>query len=147
MCYIIASGFILDMWGFIDAGIVFMEKVVHKKTSYWTLWRKSKRYSYELKAGGNLDTKNAPSNAAEVTSLETIFSFCDKSISRFATCYDGKGDGTPDGAIGKHLDRNQILIGKEFWEEILEDGVSYNDFILAYQEAYKKAKVEETVIG
>lgn len=31
MCYIIASGFILDMWGFIDAGIVFMEKVVHKK--------------------------------------------------------------------------------------------------------------------
>ena len=40
--------------------------------------------------------------------------FCDKSISRFATCYDGKGDGTPDGAIGKHLDRNQILIGKEF---------------------------------
>lgn len=49
--------------------------------------------------------------------------------------------------IGKHLDRNQILIGKEFWEEILEDGVSYNDFILAYQEAYKKAKVEETVIG
>ena len=104
-------------------------------------------YSYELKAGGNLDTKNAPSNAAEVTSLETIFSFCDKSISRFATCYDGKGDGTPDGAIGKHLDRNQILIGKEFWEEILEDGVSYNDFILAYQEAYKKAKVEETVIG
>lgn len=102
---------------------------------------------YELKAGGNLDTKNAPSNAAEVTSLETIFSFCDKSISRFATCYDGKGDGTPDGAIGKHLDRNQILIGKEFWEEILEDGVSYNDFILAYQEAYKKAKVEETVIG
>ncbi len=104
-------------------------------------------YSYELKAGGNLDTKNAPSNAAEVTSLETMFSFCDKSISRFATCYDGKGDGTPDGAIGKHLDRNQILIGKEFWEEILEDGVSYNDFILAYQEAYKKAKVEETVIG
>lgn len=104
-------------------------------------------YSYELKAGGNLDTKNAPSNAAEVTSLETIFSFCDKSISRFATCYDGKGDGTPDGAIGKHLDRNQILIGKEFWEEILEDGVSYNDFILAYQEAYKKAKVEEMVIG
>lgn len=75
------------------------------------------------------------------------YNFLLKSISRFATCYDGKGDGTPDGAIGKHLDRNQILIGKEFWEEILEDGVSYNDFILAYQEAYKKAKVEETVIG
>ena len=40
-------------------------------------------YSYELKAGGNLDTKNAPSNAKEVKSLKTIFSFCDKSISRF----------------------------------------------------------------
>ncbi len=68
-------------------------------------------------------------------------------IKVFRDLQHAKGDGTPDGAIGKHLDRNQILIGKEFWEEILEDGVSYNDFILAYQEAYKKAKVEETVIG
>lgn len=104
-------------------------------------------YSYELKAGGNLDTKNAPSNAKEVKSLETIFSFCDESISRFATCYDGKGDRTPDGAIGKHLKRKQILIGKEFWEEILEDGVSYDDFISIYKDSYKLAKVEETVIG
>lgn len=37
MRYIIASSFILDMWGFVDAGIVFMEKIVYKKTSYGTL--------------------------------------------------------------------------------------------------------------
>lgn len=33
MRHIITRGFILNMWSFIDAGIVFMEKVVHKKTS------------------------------------------------------------------------------------------------------------------
>lgn len=103
-------------------------------------------HAYELKAGGNLDTKNAPSNAKEVISLETIFSFCDSSFSKFATCYDGKGDGTPDGAIGNYLKRNQILIGEEFWKEILEKDVSYDDFIAIYKEAYALAKVEETVI-
>lgn len=104
-------------------------------------------YSYEIKAGGNLDTKNAPSNAKEVKSLETIFSFCDSSIAKFATCYDGKGDGTPDGAIGNHLSRDQIVIGEEFWNEVLEEEVSYDDFIKIYREAYEKAKVEEIIIG
>lgn len=104
-------------------------------------------HAYELKAGGNLDTKNAPSNAKEVKSLQTIFSFCNKSLSKFATCYDGKGDGTPDGSIGNHLDRKQILIGEEFWKEILEEDVSYSDFIEIYKAAYALAKVEEIVIG
>lgn len=104
-------------------------------------------YSYELKAGGNLDTKNAQSNAEEVKSLNIIFSFCYRSISRFATCYDGKGDSTPDGSIGNRLAREQILIGKEFWVEILEDEVSYDEFIDIYKEAYRLAKVEEIVIG
>ncbi len=104
-------------------------------------------YSYEIKAGGNLDTKNAPSNANEVKRLEKMFSFCDKSKARFATCYDGKGDGTPDGSIGQNLDREQILIGKEFWKEILEPGVSYDDFIEMYKQAYQRAKVEEIIVG
>lgn len=103
-------------------------------------------HAYEIKAGGNLDTKNAPSNANEVRSLETIFSFCDISLSKFATCYDGKGDGTPDGAIGSCLDREQILIGEEFWKEILEEQVSYSEFIEIYKEAYSLARVEEIII-
>lgn len=76
-----------------------------------------------------------------------MFSFCDKSKARFATCYDGKGDGTPDGSIGQNLDREQILIGKEFWKEILEPGVSYDDFIEMYKQAYQRAKVEEIIVG
>ena len=108
---------------------------------------KHKAYSYEIKAGGNLDTKNAPSNANEVKRLEKMFSFCDKSKARFATCYDGKGDGTPDGSIGHNLDRKQILIGKEFWKEILEPGVSYDDFIKMYKQAYQRARVEEIIVG
>lgn len=104
-------------------------------------------HSYELKAGGNLDTKNAISNANEVKSLQTIFSFCDASLSKFATCYDGKGDGMPDGSIKNHLDETQILIGEKFWNEILEESISYDDFIEIYKEAYKLAKVEETLIG
>lgn len=108
--------------------------------------RKITVHAYELKAGGNLDTKNAPSNANEVQSLQTIFSFCDVNLSKFATCYDGKGNGKPDGAIGKYLDVEQILIGEKFWNEILETGVSYDDFIELYKEAYKLAEVEKIII-
>ena len=104
-------------------------------------------YSYEIKAGGNLDTKNAKSNANEVESLGKIFSFCNESISRFATCYDSKGSGKPDGSITNNLEENQILIGKKFWKEILEEKVSYEDFIKIYKEAYEQAKVEEKISG
>lgn len=102
--------------------------------------------SYEIKAGGNLDTKNAPSNANEVKSLDRIFGYCN-SNARFATCYDGKGNGEPDGSILSTLSRNKILIGKEFWSEILPNGLKYDEFISAYQTSFKKAKVEETISG
>lgn len=102
---------------------------------------------YEIKAGGNLDTKNAPSNAAEVKSNEKIFSFCTNAFSKFATCYDGKGDGTPDGSIGSKLRADQIVIGECFWNEILEPGVSYNDFIDLYKKAYEIAEVEKKLVG
>lgn len=35
--YSIAGRFMFDMWGFIDASIVLMEKIIYKKTSYRTL--------------------------------------------------------------------------------------------------------------
>lgn len=104
-------------------------------------------HTYEIKAGGNLDTKNAASNAKEVRDLQTIFSFCDKSISKFATCYDSSGEGNPVGSIGNRLTRDEIVIGKEFWKEILEDEVSYEDFIDIYEEAFAEAKVEDILIG
>ena len=106
-----------------------------------------KIYCYEVKAGGNLDTKNAPSNAAEVKSNEKIFSFCSNTFSKFATCYDGKGDGTPDGSIGNELRPDQIVIGENFWNEVLESGVSYNDFVDLYKEAYEAAEVEKIIVG
>lgn len=56
-------------------------------------------------------------------------------------------DGNHDGAIGNHLKRNQILIGEEFWKEILEKDMPCDDFINIYKEEYTLAKVEETVIG
>ena len=118
------------------------EKLIKKKLDNKTI-----AYSYEIKAGGNLDTKNAKSNANEVESLGKIFSFCNESISRFATCYDSNGSGKPDGSITNNLEENQILIGKKFWKEILEEKVSYEDFIKIYKEAYEQAKVEEKISG
>ncbi|MDD6826115.1 MAG: hypothetical protein PUE12_08410 [Oscillospiraceae bacterium] len=102
-------------------------------------------YTYEIKSGGNLDTKNALSNANEVKSLNTIFSFCNKSISRFATCY-GNGTNKIAGSIGNYLPQEQILIGQEFWNEILPEYISYDEFISIFQEAFKYAKVEEIIL-
>ena len=90
--------------------------------------------AFEIKAGGNLDTKNADANFNEVIRLMKILNPIDGSRSYFATCYNNMGEGAnPQGSIFAKLPENHILIGKDFWEKILPAEVSYNHFINIYQ--------------
>ena len=90
----------------------------------------------ELKAGGDLDSSNAPSN---VEKLLTIY--IDMGIPNckayFATLYNKNGEGnTWTGAVKKHLNYpSMFLIGANFWNKILPAGISYNDFTEIYHEA------------
>lgn len=78
----------------------------------------------ELKAGGDLDSSNAPSN---VEKLLTIY--VDMGIENckayFGTLYNKDGEGnTWKGAVKKHMAFPEMfLIGKTFWSKILPDGI------------------------
>lgn len=90
----------------------------------------------EIKAGGDLDSSNAPSNVEKLLTL-----YVDMGIKNcnayFATLYNKDGEGnTWKGAVKKHLHYpSMFLIGADFWNRILPDGILFNDFIKIYSEA------------
>lgn len=90
----------------------------------------------ELKAGGDLDSSNAPSN---VEKLLTIYVGLNMPNAKayFGTLYNKDGEGrTWTGAVKKHMSYPEMfLIGKNFWNKILPDGISYEMFEELYKEA------------
>lgn len=100
----------------------------------------------ELKAGGDLDSSNAPSN---VEKLLTIY--VDMGIENcnayFATLYNKEGEGnTWKGAVKKHLNYpSMFLIGANFWNTILPKGISFDDFATIYREALEEIDLNKRI--
>ena len=93
----------------------------------------------ELKAGGDLDSSNAPSN---VEKLLTIYAGLNIPNSKvyFGTLYNKDGEGnTWTGAVKKHMSYpDMFLIGKNFWNKILPDGIKYERFTELYKMALEE---------
>jgi len=100
----------------------------------------------ELKAGGDLDSSNAPSN---VEKLLTIY--VDMGIENckayFGNLYNKDGEGnTWKGAVKKHMAFPEMfLIGKTFWSKILPDGISFEDFEQIYKEALEEIDLNHRI--
>lgn len=90
----------------------------------------------ELKAGGDLDSSNAPSNVEKILTIYAGLNV-DNSKLFFATLYNKNGEGkTWTGAIKKHLAYPEMfLIGKNFWDKILPEGITFENFTAIYKEA------------
>lgn len=88
----------------------------------------------ELKAGGDLDSSNAPSNVEKLLTIYVDMGIKDCST-YFATLYNKDGEGnTWTGAVKKHLNySSMVLIGAAFWNKILPDGISFDDFSEIYR--------------
>lgn len=101
----------------------------------------------ELKAGGDLDSLNAPSN---VEKLLTIY--VDMGIENckayFATLYNKDGEGnTWKGAVKKHLAFPEMfLIGKNLWNKILPNNISFEEFEAIYKEALEEIGLNNRII-
>lgn len=101
----------------------------------------------ELKAGGDLDSSNAPSN---VEKLLTIY--VDMGIENckayFATLYNKDGEGnTWKGAVKKHLAYPEMfLIGKNLWTKILPEGISFEEFEDIYKEALEEIGLNDRIV-
>lgn len=100
----------------------------------------------ELKAGGDLDSSNAPSN---VEKLLTIY--VDMGVENckayFATLYNKDGEGnTWTGAVKKHLNYpSMFLIGANFWNKILPDGITFEEFTEIYGEALEEIDLNQRI--
>lgn len=99
-------------------------------------------YVYEIKMGGNLDTKNAPSNADEVSKNKIIFSFIKNSHSCFATCY-GSCSPAVKNAIKKK--KGELLSPEMLWKRVIPSEISYEDFIEKFKKAFKSSSIEKVL--
>ena len=99
---------------------------------------------FEIKAGGDLDSSNAPKN---VEKMLKIYSSLGKSNANlyFATLYHKDGEGkTWTGVVKRHLSEESILIGKKFWEQILGD-ISFEQYQSIYQNAFEDTGFNDTL--
>ncbi|MCD7775392.1 MAG: TdeIII family type II restriction endonuclease [Clostridiales bacterium] len=100
----------------------------------------------ELKAGGDLDSSNAPSNVEKLLTL-----YVDMGIENckvyFGTLYNKDGEGkTWTGAVKKHMAYPEMfLIGKNFWEKILPDKISFGDFENIYKSALEEIDLNKHI--
>ncbi len=90
----------------------------------------------ELKAGGDLDSSNAPSNVEKLLTIYVGMGI-DNCCAYFATLYNKNGEGnTWTGAVKKHLNYpTMFLIGASFWNKILPEGIDFDEFTRTYKEA------------
>ena len=101
----------------------------------------------ELKAGGNLDSSNAPSNVEKLLTIYVDMGIEDCKI-YFATLYNKDGAGnTWKGVIKKHLAYPEMfLIGKDLWTKILPDGISFEEFVEIYREALEEIGLNDRIV-
>ena len=124
----------------------YMGKGIHQKPVDLAFFDGKNWIVLELKAGGDLDSSNAPAN---VEKLLTIYAGMNVPNSKayFATLYNKNGEGnTWTGAIKKHMAFPEMfLIGKAFWDMILPDGISYERFTELYKMALEELDLNSRI--
>ncbi|WP_198142962.1 hypothetical protein [Sneathia sanguinegens] len=100
----------------------------------------------ELKAGGDLDSSNAPSNIEKLLSIYTGVNVENAKV-YFATLYNKDGEGnTWTGAVKKHMAYPEMfLIGKDLWNKILPKGIVYERFTELYKIALEEIDLNERI--
>lgn len=125
--------------------ITFSSQIIEQPVDLMYYNKYDKKYKlFEIKAGGDLDSSNAPKN---VEKMLKIYSSLGKSNTNlyFATLYNKNGEGnTWTGVVKKHLAEESILVGKKFWKEVLRD-ISFETFQKTYNNAFNDIGFDETL--
>lgn len=117
---------------------------IHTKPVDLAFWDGDELNIMEIKAGGNLDSSNAPSNAKKLLTIYTGLNYR-KTKPYFATIYHKDGEGKMwAGSMKKYFQYpNMFLIGSTFWNKILPKGIDYVEFTKIYNEAIKQINLNE----
>lgn len=119
---------------------------IHTKPVDLAFWDGDELNIMEIKAGGNLDSSNAPSNAKKLLTIYTGLNYR-KIKPYFATIYHKDGEGkTWSGSIKKYLQYpHMFLVGSAFWNKILPEGIDFNEFTRIYNEAINQINLNENL--
>lgn len=100
----------------------------------------------ELKAGGDLDSSNAPANVEKLLTIYAGLNVVNSKV-YFATLYNKNGEGNAwTGAVKKHMAFPEMfLIGKEFWNMILPDKITYERFTELYRIALEEIDLNSRI--
>lgn len=100
----------------------------------------------ELKAGGDLDSSNAPSNVEKLLTIYVDMGI-DNCKVYFATLYNKDGESnTWTGSIKQHMAYPEMfLIGKAFWGKILPEGISFEKFEELYKAALEEIDLNQRI--
>jgi hypothetical protein len=100
----------------------------------------------ELKAGGDLDSSNAPSNVEKLLTIYAVLNVPNSKL-YFATLYNKDGEGnTWTGAVKKHLAYPEMfLVGSDFWNKILPSGIGFETFSQIYKEALSDLDLNQRI--
>lgn len=100
----------------------------------------------ELKAGGDLDSSNAPSNVEKLLNIYVDMGILNCNA-YFATLYNKDGEGnTWKGAVKKHIHYpSMFLIGANFWNKILPDSITFKNFTSIYAEALDEINLNKRI--
>lgn len=101
---------------------------------------------FEIKAGGNLDSSNAPSNIEKLLTIYTALGISNAKV-YFATIYnkDGEGHLWKSGVTKYMAYPEMFLIGSKFWEFILPLGIDYKTFTEIYERALEELNFNQTM--
>jgi len=102
-------------------------------------------YMMEIKAGGGLDSSNAPANVIKMLTEYAMLGRNDVKLF-FATLYNFNGEGNLwTGQVKKFLSDEMLLIGKDFWNIVLPKEISFEDFEKIYHEITQELQVNEKI--
>lgn len=126
----------------------FVDGCVHTKPVDLAFFDGEQWNLLELKAGGDLDSSNAPSNIEKLLTIYACLNEADANI-YFATLYNKDGEGNSwKGAVKKHMAYPEMfLIGKDFWNKILPDSINYERFTELYRIALDELDLNKRILN
>ncbi len=102
-------------------------------------------YIIEIKAGGDLDSSNAPGNVMKMLTEYAILGKDNVNL-YFATLYNKNGEGkTWTGLVKKYFSSELLLIGKEFWNLVLPSEISFDELGEIYNEVTKELGINDKI--
>ena len=119
----------------------------HETDNYFYNPEKKEHYIIELKAGGDLDNKK--SKAEKIELLKEYFLLKNKIIDNgekikllFATAYNkfGEGNEWKQSQVKQYFDEDELLIGKDYWNFVCNDGNGFNIVFEQYKKSSKYIK-------